>query len=407
MAQQPKQDLFRKPLPEGVIEVKGISARGGIVELKDGSLMLAQGDEFRLSTDCGKTWGAPRTLAAKTGAGGMIRLSSGALAIYGSNDEGTFFCSSQDEGKTWCVPTVVCPHWLGRPMMHSMIQLRSGRLLLTMYWEGLDGWEYDGTTMVSVHPELQYKDVSAYGLWRGQRMQIEGHAHGPEMGISTVHRSDDEGRTWTKHLGGLMGWFDFQGIPNGYCGQTGCFEPTIVQTKTNEVLFVARSTVGRLVQSFSSDEGEHWQAVLPNDMPSSESPALMVSLPETNDLLIVWNQVSHEEIRRGYRRGRLSSAISTDGGHSWRHFKTLEVSEGLEDSERILPEFPIQMVRARQWVGPIPDGWAFFHYANLDVVAGHVVVRYSRGTPLLGVAEQKLNKQEAVLRVYPIEWFYE
>ena len=38
-----------------------------------------------------------------------------------------------------------------------------------------------------------------------------------------------------------MGWFDFQGLPNGYCGQTGCFEPTIAQTKTNEVLFVVTS----------------------------------------------------------------------------------------------------------------------------------------------------------------------
>ena len=224
--------------------------------------------------------------------------------------------------------------------------------------------------------------------------------------MSVVYRSDDEGKTWTKHPGGLMGWFDFDGMPTGYCGQTGCFEPTMAETREGNVLLIARSTVGRLVQSFSTDGGEHWDAVRPTDLASSESPGLVVSLPETGDLLIVWNQVSREEIRRGYRRGRLSSAISRDGGHSWEHFRTLELSEGLEDVDHILPEHPIQMVRARQWVGPMPDGWAFFHYANLDVIGDRVLVRYSRGTPLLGVAEQKLNKQEAVLRICPVEWFY-
>jgi hypothetical protein len=132
-----------------------------------------------------------------------------------------------------------------------------------------------------------------------------------------------------------------------------------------------------------------------------------VALPKTGDLLIVWNQISREEIRRGYRRGRLSSAISTDGGHSWQKFKTLELSEGLEAIDRIPPEFPAQMVRARDWVGPLPDRWAYFHYANLDVVGDQVVVRYNRGSPLLGVAEQNLKKQELVMRIYPIEWFYE
>jgi hypothetical protein len=227
------------------------------------------------------------------------------------------------------------------------------------------------------------------------------------MGISIVYRSDDEGRTWKKQHGGLMGWFDFEGIANGNCGQTGCFEPSFAETKDGEVLFLARSTVGRLVQSRSADGGEHWYAVLPSELPSSASPAMVVMLPSTSDLLVVWNQVSREEIRRGYRRGRLSSAISRNGGHSWEKFKTLELSDGLEDVDRVPPEYPIQMVRCRQSVGPIPDGWAFFHYPNMDVVGDKIFLRYSRGSPLLGVAEQNLSKQELIMRIYPVEWFYE
>ena len=410
MKETQTDSIFRKPVPEGVEEITELPTRGGIVQLKDSSLMMATGESYHLSTNDGRTWTKEQPLNCEFPVTGLIRLQSGALAVYGTkgtkDDGGRFFASSDDEGQTWSKPSLICPCSAGAPFIHSMIQLTTGRLLLTMYWGGLSSWTYDGRTMVSVHPEMKYEDVSAYGLWRGQRRQIEGHAHAPEMGMSVVYRSDDEGKTWTKHVGGLFGWFDFEGIPNGYCGNTACFEPAIAQTKSGSVLLIGRATVGRQIQSFSSDGGEHWSTVLPTDLPASESPAAMVSLPDSGDLLIVWNQVSREEIRRGYRRGRLSSAVSKDGGHSWENFKTLELSEGLEDIDRIQPEYPIQMVRARDWVGDISDGWAFFHYANIDVIGDKVFLRYSRGTPLLGVAEQNLNKQESVLRIYPRQWFY-
>ena len=397
----------RKAIPAGVRETIGLSAQGGVVECADGSWLLVQADCRRRSTDKGRTWGEAQPLSAGIPAGGLLRLQSGALGIYGRKDRITYFASSVDEGESWSAPAPVGddPHFC--PMFHAMIQLHSGRLLLTGYCSGYYSWEYDSGTMVSVHPDLQYDDVMAAGSWRGQRIALEGHGHAPEMGMTVIYRSDDDGRTWTKHRGALMGWFDFQGIPNGSCGVTACFEPTIAQGRDGNVLVIARSTVGRLVQSFSTDAGEHWCAVVPADLPSSESPGIMVTLPSTGDLLLVWNQMSREEIRRGYRRGRLSSAISSDGGHSWGHFKTLELSEGLEDVARVPPEYPIRMVRARDWVGPLPDGWAYFHYANLDVAADTVVLRYSRGGPLLGLAEQNLQKQEGVLRVYPAAWFYQ
>ncbi len=391
------QPVFRKPPPEGVVEIPGIGAGGGIVGLKDGSLMLAQGSKYRISGDGGVTWGEAEPLNCEIGASELIRLRSGALAIYGTKDDNRCFASSPDEGKTWSEPSVICPTSVGSPLFHSMIQLSTGRLLFTMHGGGGKG----------IHPDLDYTEKSAYGLWRGQRLQIEGHGHLPEMGISMVYRSDDEGETWEKHPCRIMGWFDFEGIPNGNCGQTSCYEPAIVEAHGGGALLVARSTVGRVVQSYSPDGGEQWYAVRPMELASSESPAGVVRIPQTGDLLIVWNQVSREEIRRGYRRGRLSAAISKDGGHSWENFKTLELSEGLEDIDRIPPEYPIQMVRARDWVGPLPDDWAWFHYPDVDIVGDKAFVRYLRGYPLLGVAEQNLKKQEAVMRIYPLEWFYQ
>ena len=401
--------ISRKPLPAGVVQtINAVDNRGGIVQLKDGSWMLAEGKSYRISTDGGRMWSEQKPLNSPFSAMGLIRLATGELAIYGSEkDVACYFASSTDEGKIWSKPQLITEYPDFRPMHHSMIQLKSGRLLLTGYWQGLSSWKVIDGEMRSVHPDLQYSDVSAFGLWRGQKYQVEGHGHGPEMGMTLVFRSDDQGHTWKKHPGGIMGWFDFEGKPNGICGQTACFEPTIAETEDGNVLLMARSTVGRLVQCFSTDGGAHFYAVKPSSLPSSESPALMVTLPTTGDLLIVWNQISREEIQRGYRRGRLSSAISTDSGHSWKNFKTLELSEGLEDIARVPPEQPIKMVRARQWVGPLPEKWAYFHYANLDVIGDKVIMRYSRGSPWLGVAEQALKKQEAILRVYPIRWFYE
>ncbi len=401
-----KKGISRKPLPDGVTDIEGISHAGGIVVREDGSWLLAQEQSCRTSTDGGRSWSEARPLNYAVPAGGLIRLRSGALALYGQKEGSTWFAASTDDGNNWSEPILVCDEARFTPMFHSTIQLASGRLLLTGYINGPSAWEFENGAMVSVHPELQYDDVTAYGQWRGEEIAIEGHSHAPEMGMTVTYRSDDDGKSWTKHRGALIGWFDFQGIPNGYCGQTACFEPTIAEAREGNVLLLMRSTVGRLVQSFSTDGGEHWTAVVPSDLPSSESPGLMVTLPESGDLLLVWNQVSREEIRRGYRRGRLSSAVSGDGGHSWGNFKTLELSEGIEDVDRIQPEYPIQMVRARDWVGPLPDAWAYFHYANLDVVGDRVIVRYLRGSPLLGIAEQDLQKQESVMRVYPIDWFY-
>ena len=122
--------------------------------------------------------------------------------------------------------------------------------------------------------------------------------------------------------------------------------------------------------------------------------------------MCVWNQVSHEEIRRGYRRGRLSVAISKDNGLTWTHFKTLELSEGLDDVARITPEYPISMVRARSYVGELPDDFTYFHYANVAFIGDNVFIMYLRGGPLFGIAEQKLGEQRDVLRIYPLEWFY-
>lgn len=387
--------IFRKPPPEGVAELVGLGINS-LVELKDGSLLANNG---RVSTDGGLTWNEPRSFGEGVSGNGLLRLKSGALALT----SGSHIWLSKDEGKTWGQAVEVFPRMVGGPhhLGDEMIQLSSGRLLYPAY-----------VSFSGMHPELKYEDVSSYGTWKSQRIQVEGHGHMPEIYVTYIAYSDDEGKSWHLAEGNhgrpnaLMGWFNEEGIPNGHRGVTGFGEVTAAEAKDGRVLLFGRPLVNRIVQSYSNDGGETWSAVLPTELANSISPPRLRCIPKTGDLMCVWNQVSREEIQRGYRRGRLSVAISENSGATWGNFKTIELSEGLEDIERIPEEYPIKMVRARDDVGQLPEGWSYFHYANACFASDKVYITYLRGSPLLGVAEQNLKKQEQVLRIYPLRWFY-
>jgi hypothetical protein len=189
-------------------------------------------------------------------------------------------------------------------------------------------------------------------------------------------------------------------------GFTPCGEASIAETKDGRVLYFGRSTVGRIVFSRSQDGGQHWSALRPTALAASNSPPRLRRIPKTGDLLCVWNQVSEVEIRRGFRRGRLSAAISKDGGTTWENFKTLEVSDGLDDVARVPTGTEVRDVRADHEVGKLPKGYTFFHDANVNFAGDRVYLMYSRGGPDLGNAEQLLDKQQQVLRIVPLEWFY-
>ena len=76
-------------------------------------------------------------------------------------------------------------------------------------------------------------------------------------------------------------------------------------------------------------------------------------------------------------------------------------------STRVTPGRIKMVIRARKDVGRLPDDYAFFHYANVCFAGDKVYLMYSRGGPVLGVAEQNMNRQEQVLRIYPLNWFYQ
>jgi hypothetical protein len=413
-----------------VTELTGIGADGGIVELKDGTLMLAQGAGindrskdrvfYLLSKDGGKSWSPPQPLNSEIGVGGLIRLKSGALAIYGRKNAKDaspweyYFSKSTDEGKTWSAGVLITNYPNYYPMYHSLIQLETGRLLLTGYWEGLD----------AAPPDVERYTRTGWGLWHGKVLFMEGH-RGVEMGVSLTYYSDDEGQTWKQSEGGVFGWFDEKGEPNGAGGIIDLYEPTSAETKDGRVLMFSRSKTGRLVQCYSLNEGKTWYSAQPTELASSQSPPLLIRIPSTGDLLCVWNQMSAEEIRRGFLRARLSAAISKDSGLNWQNFKTLELQQGMEDVDRIVPEFPIaRRLVARSGIGQLPDGFIMFTYPNVDIIGDKVFIRYARMWPrVISGKETKRDTNlplmwpryeereaemigEGVMRIYPLEWFY-
>ncbi len=415
--------VFRKSPPEGVIEHIGIgTGSSAMVELADGRLAIIAGSKSISSTNCGRDWDTRSSLGCEAMGSGAslscIKLHSGRLALAhrGKEDAGggtemfnwnPFYLSlSENEGKTWGSPNPM--QLLGGPYQDTLIQTSTGRLIMPSRICHSN----------NRHPGLDYDRVSSFGHWRGLRLQVSGHYHYPEVDIASVSYSDDEGESWRQCQGQLMGWFDAEGIPNGRGGVTAVDEPSVAECADGRLMLMGRSTVGRLVQSFSEDSGETWSPILPTDLMSSYSPARLRRVPSTGDLICVWNQVSRDEIKRGYRRGRLSAAISKDSGASWEGFQTIEVSEGMEDVPRIIPQFPTSPVIGLPDLGVLPDGFATFDYPNIWFSGDQVFLHYSRSwieadedsqeAVTLGERHHGTAKKprEMVLRIYPLDAFY-
>ena len=248
----------QRALPRGVVEIPGTNVQS-LVALTDGTLL---GNNGRVSRDGGRTWPEVRSFGAAGGAG-IMRLLSGKLALVDSVGyaSGTMWLSA-DEGKTWAkAGPIRVP---GGPVFElgdTMIQLKQGphkgRLLYN--------WELDAA---GEHPGMEYSTVQARGRWKGHDYAVEGHGHLPEFYGSGFSWSDDEGKSWNyaafQNMPNiLMGWFDFHGEVNGTCGVTPAGEASLAETRDGRILFFGRSTVGRIVQSFSSDSGERWLALRP------------------------------------------------------------------------------------------------------------------------------------------------
>jgi sialidase-1 len=296
---------------------RGIS--GSIVQLKDGSLLLATGNPRneihpsgiigRISRDEGRTWGEPFSMQRNFARGetvcpSLVRLQDGRILFgylttnnYQGSDlrlyDGHFYVRySSDDGRTWADPFCATLY----PGFHTVnpnrvIQLRSGRIVVPAEWT---------------------REVG-----------------GGEAGhmVCLCYYTDDS-YTWIRSR-------------NFVDTGTTTEEPAVVELKDGQLLMVFRNLKGHVGKAYSHDRGDDWSEPGFFDLPSGLAPQYVTRIPKTGDLLLLWlnnphavgyargekqatvkvAQLDHEPL--GAVRAPLSSAISRDEGQTWEHIRNI------------------------------------------------------------------------------------
>ncbi len=366
-----------------------------VLKAKDGRVMMIGEGKMQFSSDNGLTWS--EAVKTEPSVDMVIRMQSGKLGGF----NGSTFYTSEDEGKTWVKQGVWDPAPMNGawPYPNTLIQTKTGRLVLPMRWTS--GAGHDGL----------YALGRSFGTLNGKLVPEEGHAHFPEPDNACIVYSDDEGKSWHKSEGGIMIW-----DKNGYGGMWPCDEPSIIEGRNGDVVLFARTTLGRLYTARSTassyiDEsgnqvsyvpGQRFDYPKPTILCNSYSPCAITRIAKTGDWLLVWNQVSGDEIRASYRRGRLSSAISQDDGKTWKFFRTIDTSV-LPPAGYVAPDPIPQMARGLDYVGVLPDDYGSVSYPSVSVVDDTVYLTWDKGV----VKPRPGDVYGRRMRALPLSWFYQ
>jgi len=283
------------------------NSEGDFIHLADGRLMFvytrftdgaadhsAASLVARFSDDDGKTWTAADTEIV-TNEGGfnvmsvsLLRLQNGQIALFYARKNSHTDCrpimrTSDNEGKSWSEPVECITDQIGYYVLNNdrVIQMRNGRLLLPL----------------ALHRKLEDEKAD----WKGHIL---------------CYYSDNDGQTWQRSET-TMKASDEDGK------RLVAQEPGIVELNDSSLRMFIRSDAGNQLRSESHDGGVTWSAMQPSNIISPVSPASIERIPQTGDLLLVWNNHhSVDDAHRG-KRTPLTVAISKDDGETWEKVKTL------------------------------------------------------------------------------------
>lgn len=392
--------LTRARAASGSVLFEGfpITPRKGVQEVtlgqrEDGRYWLLFGEDHKLvgkvSSDGGRSWGPAKPLSEKGGAPietgrdnahlSLLHLKSKQLGIvYGGpysrpGRDGTLhFRSSADGGATWTPPVVIDP-------IFSLCRTAGARVLSS------------GRIVV---PTFNWYSPSGEG---------DSEEAANSICVSWVFYSDDEGRSWRRSLSELFVSLDH--------GRQGCYsfeEPSLVERADGSVLMFGRTEFGCFYRSVSRDQGVRWSAPQPVSIAASYAPPLLVRIPDSKDLLLVWNQASAEEIQAGLSRHRLSTAISSDGGDTWKHFRNLE---SMDDRAQIAPPARVEVLRSAHGYRQPTDRNRYTHspscmricYPTVAFKGKEVAITYDYG---YGTGDFE-NRHATRIKVLDLAWLYD
>ena len=394
---------------QGIVSEDGGRTWGDPFEVLQSGESPAEG-EAEVSPDPDSTAPLPGNLAS------VIRLSTGELGAvhrvpadlggeYPHNKwNRMYFRISRDEGKTWSRVGDISFPIDHIENINSMIQLSTGRLVVPFNWYVAD---YN-------HPEYRgegtgHSFCGGYGTYQGRRVLVEGHCHTPEFGAVIVYYSDDLGRTWKSSPNNLWIWpLPMEGMMGGH---SALYEPVMVELKDGQLRMVCRTLMGRFYEVLSEDGGVNWSIPRPTQIASSDSPCFIRRVPSKGDLVMIWNQISGEEILRGLKRSRICVAISRDEGDTWTNFKTID-SSGLPSAGRIEPP-PIRHYHSLEDVGEVPIDFGCFDYPEIVFIEDMVLFSYSVQImkPVSEWNDQTRIQGErdvyAKINAFPVSWLYD
>lgn len=321
------------------------NSEGDFIQLNDGRILFVYthftggtGDHAtaylagRFSDDKGKSW-TKEDISILSNEGGMnvmsvslLRLNNGKIALFylrknSETDCIPFMRISSDEAKSWSDP-VRCIDTEGYHVVNNdrFIQLQGGRIIFPS----------------SLHEAPTWAN-----------------------GKIVCHFSDDDGATWNSSRQ--------VDNPNDIVLQ----EPGIVELKNGKMMLFCRTNSGVQYFSYSTDKGNSWSPVEPGNIKSPLSPASIERIPDTGDLLLIWNN-NFEKGRDGGKRTPYSLAISKDEGKTWDKIKTIESD---------------------------PEGW--YCYTAIEFVGSHVLLGHCAGDTRInnGLSTTHITRMR-------IDWIY-
>lgn len=349
--------------------------------------------KMKESNDMGKSWTIEEEVLkddslSNTALQAVIRLQSGDLGFLSTytnaaNEEinnyhkinNIYWYVSKDDGKTVSKPVIVNrTGGMGLPYYDSVIQKRDGSIIIPVrkFNEGFN----DSTTLLTFPKFISDPSIT-----------IESHAHKPELDASFIYFSNNNGETWSRSRNEIFIWKD-----DGQGGMWPFDEPSVIEKEDGSLLMYGRTSLGRIFFSKSLDH-VNWTLPMPTQISSSYSPCRLKKIPETEDLILIWNDVSTYEIQKGYRRGRLSIAISRNNGLSWENKKTIcNVNVGRTNTSGLNE---IIMSRANKEVNiQSIENFNYVHYPNVSFYKNNILISF-------------MDKKDTYTIIKEISWLYE
>ena len=409
-------DRVRSCIPDETrfLHIGSIPHGAGMLESSDGKLLRISSGSRSTSTDGGVTWSPPEPVTdlegnpIVRGISHLLRLKSGGIGgLYDKSEPdkqyglSPWFVKSDDEGKIWSQPVQVGEPY-NNAVMHGAIVTSTGRIVVSVYkLLGKTVWE---------------KGRALFG----DDIALVGH-HGYEHFFTYcwAYYSDDEGKTWKANKGtGVWGAGAELFVTLDYSagGHYRCNEPVVAEVSPNHLLMILRTPLGRFYQSWSADNGTSWSRPEPTALASALAPAALGRIPGSDDLLIIWNQASGDEIQRGMQRHRLSSAVSRDAGATWRHTGnvfSIFLQEG--DTDKVEPS-PIQPYRALEHAPRLPPNDLEGTYPYLSFCKDTAIISFMCREREYYIVDSEKSEDEfsggehgittSVCVGIPISWFY-